>query len=113
YNTATIDALIGQAWTEEEYAAISEQVKNLVGIREYAGQYIVKTYVDAAFLQARSNNSDASDELLDRVILINKELARKRDDFKMDYIDPNTGKWVPGRFITEMPAEAAGLVEVD
>ena len=101
YNSPTRDALLGQAWTEEEYEAIETQVNNLVGIREYPGNYIIKNYVNSAFLQAYTYSSDASDELLDRIMYINKEISRKRDDFKMDYFDASTGEYVPGRYINE------------
>lgn len=101
YNSPTRDALLGQAWTEEEYEAIETQVNNLVGIREYPGNYIIKNYVNSAFLQAYTYSSDASDELLDRILYINKEISRKRDDFKMDYFDASTGEYVPGRYINE------------
>ncbi len=99
YNTPTLEALLSQAWTEEEYAAVKSQTEQLVGIREYPGNYIIKTYVNSAFMQAYSYYSDASDELLDRVPSINKEIARKRNDFKMDYFDLS-GKYYPGRYIT-------------
>lgn len=101
YNSPTKEALLGQAWTEEEFEAMTTQTNNLVGIREYPGNYIVATYVNSAFLQAYTYSSDASDELLDRILYINKEIARKRDDFKMDYFDPNTGEYIPGRYISE------------
>ena len=100
YNTPTIEALLGQAWTDEEYEAIKAQAEQLVGIREYPGNYIIKTYVNSAFMQAYSYYSDASDELLDRIPYINREIARKRDDFKMDYFDID-GEYHPGRYITE------------
>ena len=100
YNTPTLEALLGEAWTDEEYEAIKAQTEQLVGIREYPGNYIIKTYVNSAFMQAYSFYSDASDELLDRVPSINKEIARKRDDFKMDYFDIS-GEYHPGRYITE------------
>ncbi|MBR5767832.1 MAG: extracellular solute-binding protein [Clostridia bacterium] len=101
YNTATVSAFLGQAWTTEEYAAISEQFSQIAGIREFPGNYIIPTYVDAAFFKAYGQASDASDELLDRMLLINKELSRKRDDFKMDYYDLTTGQYVKGRYISE------------
>ena len=101
YNSPTKDALLGQAWTDEEYAALKAQTDNLVGIREYPGNYIIKTYVNSAFLQAYNNSSNASDELLDRILYINKEISRKREDFKMDYYDVATGEYVPGRYINE------------
>ena len=101
YNSPTKDALLGQAWTDEEYAALKAQTDSLVGIREYPGNYIIKTYVNSAFLQAYNNSSNASDELLDRILYINKEISRKREDFKMDYYDVATGEYVPGRYINE------------
>ncbi|MBP5208149.1 MAG: extracellular solute-binding protein, partial [Clostridia bacterium] len=101
YNTATVSALLGQAWTTKEYAAISEQFSQIAGIREIPGNYIIPTYVDAAFFRAYGQASDPSDEVLDRMLLINKELSRKRDDFKMDYYDLTTGEYVKGRYISE------------
>ncbi len=101
YNSPTLEAFLSQAWTQEEYEAISTQMKYLAGIPEYPGNYIVRTYVNSAFLQANSRSSDASEELLDRIIYINKEISRKRADFKMDYYDVSTGEYVPGRYISE------------
>lgn len=57
--------------------------------------------MNSAFLQAYTYSSDASDELLDRILYINKEISRKRDDFKVDYFDASTGEYVPGRYINE------------
>ena len=126
YNSPTRDALLGQAWTEEEYEAMQTDFSYdpdfyryaegqmqklndeadlirwlLESIREYPGNYIIKNYVNSAFLQAYTYSSDASDELLDRILYINKEISRKRDDFKMDYFDASTGEYVPGRYINE------------
>jgi ABC-type glycerol-3-phosphate transport system substrate-binding protein len=99
YNAPTIDALLGQAWTDEELAALREQTKWLAGIPEYPGNYIIGTYVNSAFMNVYNTSSDAAEQLQDRVVYINKEIARKRDDFKMDYIDI-TGKYHPGRYYT-------------
>ena len=99
YNSPTIDALLDQAWTEEERAAIEAQTSQLVGIPEYPGNYIIGTYVNSAFMNVYSTSSDAAEQLQDRVVYINKEIARKRDDFKMDYIDIK-GKYHSGRFYT-------------
>ncbi|MBO4769781.1 MAG: hypothetical protein J5563_03250, partial [Clostridia bacterium] len=84
-----------------EREAISTAISDLVGIREYPGNYIVPTYVNAAFLRSYTYSSDASDELLDRIVYINKEISRKRDDFKMDYFDVSTKEYHPGRYIAE------------
>ena len=99
YNSPTIEALLDQAWTESERAAIEAQTSQLVGIPEYPGNYIIGTYVNSAFLNVYNTSSDAAEQLQDRVVYINKEIARKRDDFKMDYIDIK-GKYHSGRFYT-------------
>ncbi len=101
YNTANTEAILGQAWTDSEREAISTALSDLVGIREYPGNYIVPTYVNAAFLRSYTYSSDASNELLDRILYINKEISRKRDDFKMDYFDASTKEYHPGRYIAE------------
>ncbi len=98
YNTPTIEALLDQAWTAEERAAIEAQAAQLVGVREYPGNYIIKTYVNSAFMKVYGSFSDASDELLDRIPYINKEIARKREDFKMDWFDMS-GEYHEGRYI--------------
>ncbi len=99
YNAPTIDALLGQAWTDKELAALKEQTKWLAGIPEYPGNYIIGTYVNSAFMNVYNTSSDAAEQLQDRVVYINKEIARKRDDFKMDYIDIE-GKYHKGRYYT-------------
>jgi ABC-type glycerol-3-phosphate transport system substrate-binding protein len=99
FNTPTIEALLGQAWTAEEKAAIEKQAEQLVGVREYPGNYIIKTYVSSAFMKVYGSFSNASDELLDRIPYINKEIARKRKDFKMDWFDMS-GEYHEGRYIT-------------
>ncbi len=98
YNTPTIEALLDQAWTAEEREAIEKQAAQLVGVREYPGNYIIKTYVNSAFMKVYGSFSDASDELLDRVPYINKEISRKREDFKMDWFDMSGG-YHEGRYI--------------
>ena len=99
YNAPTIDALLGQAWTEKELAALREQTQWLAGIPEYPGNYIIGTYVNSAFMNVYNTSSDAAEQLQDRVVYINKEIARKRDDFKMDYIDIK-GKYHSGKYYT-------------
>ena len=99
YNSPTIKALLSQAWTDKEREALEKQTSQIVGIPEYPGNYIIGTYVNSAFMNVYNTSSDAAEQLQDRVVYINKEIARKRDDFKMDYIDI-TGKYHKGRYYT-------------
>ncbi|MDD6799199.1 MAG: extracellular solute-binding protein [Firmicutes bacterium] len=95
--TATTGALLKLAWTDYEYEAIKTQLDALVGIPEYPGNYIVGTYVNAAFQDVYAKSSDPSTQMLDRVLNINKEISRKRREFRMDYYDLNStqnGQWI-------------------
>ncbi len=108
YKSSSIDALLSQAWTAEEYEAFKTQTENLAGVPEYPGIYILKGYVNSAYLAVRNQSSDASDEMLEYIVKINREISRKRDDFKMDYYDVVTGEYHPGRYISE---PVLGLIE--
>ena len=81
YNTANVNALLSLAWTEDELKAVSIQLKNLVGIPEYPGSYIVPVYVDNAFMDVYNNGTNAVSAMLDRILDINKEISRKRREF--------------------------------
>ncbi len=84
YATANTEAMLGQPWTDEEYAAISKQMEYLVGNPEYPGQYIVNTYVNNAFADVYNNSTDPVDAMLDRILDMNKEITRKRGEFDME-----------------------------
>ncbi len=97
YNTANVNALLSLAWTEDELKAVSIQLKNLVGIPEYPGSYIVPVYVDNAFMDVYNNGTNAVSAMLDRILDINKEISRKRREFKMDYLEISySGSFVEG-----------------
>jgi ABC-type sugar transport system, periplasmic component len=97
YNTANVNALLSLAWTDQEYTAVSTQLKNLVGIPEYPGSYIVPVYVDNAFMEVYNSKTNAINSMLDRILDINKEISRKRKEFKMDYLPISySGSYVEG-----------------
>ena len=87
YNTANINALLSLAWTEDEYKAVSTQLKYLVGIPEYPGSYIVPVHVNNAFLSVYNDGANPITAMQDRIIDIDKEISRKRKEFKMDYLE--------------------------
>ncbi len=78
------NVFLAQPWTESEKAAIVDQVDSLAGIPYYPGNYIIATYVDSAFQVVYSNRTNPADELLNRVVYINREISRKRADFLME-----------------------------
>lgn len=92
YSTANEAALAEMPWSTSEYRALAAQMKNLVGIPEYPGSYIISRYVKFAFLavynqDATSTGENAEEALLDVIIDINKEISRKRKEFHLEYYE--------------------------
>ena len=82
--TANLNALLDQPWTTFELEAVKTQINALSAIPEYPGGYIVGVYVSNAFLAVNNSKVDSSEAMLDRILDINKEISRKRREFKMD-----------------------------
>ncbi len=87
FNTANIEVLGMQPWTDEEWAAISQQLDNLVSYPNYPGNYIIGVHVNNAFMAAYNDGVDPAEALLDRVLDIHTEINRKRKEFGMDYYE--------------------------
>ena len=85
YNTANLNALLNQAWTPEEIGAIKDQITYLKGIPYNPGDYNISRYVEFAFLAVYNSNANAVDSLLNYVVDIDKELARKRKEYHLPY----------------------------
>lgn len=86
YNTANLNALLQQAWTDEEFNALVEQIGHLKGIPFNPGDYNIGRYVNFAFLAVYNTKANAVDSLLNYVVDIDKELARKRKEYHLPYI---------------------------
>lgn len=92
YNTANIQAIEELPWTASEYRALQSQMQHLKGIPEFPGSYIITRYVQFAFMNVYNSSGSATgnsavESLLDYVIIINKELNRKRKEFDLAYDD--------------------------
>ena len=86
YNTANLNALLQQAWTDEEFNALVDQIGYLKGIPFNPGDYNIGRYVNFAFLAVYNSKANAVDSLLNYVVDIDKELARKRKEYHLPYI---------------------------
>jgi hypothetical protein len=67
-------------------------MQHLKGIPEFPGSYIITRYVQFAFMNVYNSSGSATgnsavESLLDYVIIINKELNRKRKEFDLAYDD--------------------------
>ena len=87
YNTANLNALLDQAWTDDERDAMLEQIPHLKGIPYNPGDYNISRYVGFAFLAVYNSKANAVDSLLNYVVDIDKELSRKREEYHLPFID--------------------------
>ena len=86
YNTANLNALLSQAWTDDERDAMREQIPHLKGLPFNPGDYNISRYINFAFLAVYNSNANAVDQFLDYVVDINKELSRKREEYHLPYL---------------------------
>lgn len=84
YPTANIDALAELPWPTKDYKVLSEQMKNSCGVPVIVGSYIVGRYIDNAFRAVINNGVNPNDSLYINVLKINKEIARKRQEFGLE-----------------------------
>ena len=82
--TANVNALEALSWTADEYAALSAQMNNLVGTPEIPGGYYTARAIDFAFSATYTGKEKAVDALLNNIIAIDEEIARKRHEFGLD-----------------------------
>ena len=87
HSTANKKALESMPWTNDEFTEISRQFNNLASIPNYPGYYIIDRYTNFAFLSAYNNDADPSSELLSYIKTINKEITRKREEFKLETLE--------------------------
>ena len=85
--TANRVALASMPWTPDEYVEIQKQFENLASVPNYPGYYIIDRYTDFAFLSAYNDDADPSDEILSYINTINKEITRKREEFKLETLE--------------------------
>ncbi len=82
--TANKVALASMPWTTEEYIEVSKQFQMLAAVPNYPGNYYIDRYTGFAFLDAYNDDADPTTELLSYINTINKEITRKRTEFKLE-----------------------------
>lgn len=87
HSTANLNALSSLPWTTEEYKSVDLQFKNLASIPNYPGSYIIGRYTKFAFLDAYNDKADPVKELLGYIPTINKEITKKRTEFKLETLE--------------------------
>ena len=87
HSTANGKALESMPWTYEEYTEVAKQFTNLASIPNYPGSYIIGRYTEFAFLSAYNDSADPRTEILSYINIINKEITRKREEFKLETLE--------------------------
>ncbi len=87
HSTANYEALASMPWTYDEYAELAKQFNNLAAIPNYPGYYIIERYTNFAFMAAYNDDADPKTELLSYINIINKEITRKREEFKLETLE--------------------------
>ncbi len=85
--TANREALESMPWTRAEYIEVSKQFENLAAVPNYPGYYIIDRYTNFAFLSAYNDDADPTTELLSYINIINTEITRKREEFKLETLE--------------------------
>ncbi len=87
HNTANREALASMPWTTEEYVEVNKQFSNLASVPNYPGAYYIDRYTNFAFLAAYNEDADPVTQLRNYINLINKEITRKREEFKLETLE--------------------------
>ncbi len=103
YATANMQALKDLAWSTSEYKALANQFERLAAVPNYHGSYIIARYTNFAFLDAVNDGADPVEALQSYVTTINKELARKRQEFDGKVFEDGSTFDVPVLDIGEEP----------
>ena len=81
YGTANTVAFESIQWNAEQAAVMREQRENTVAVEEIPGNYYIARNLSFAFRAVVYSNKNLRDTLYEYNIEINKELARKQEEF--------------------------------
>ena len=81
YNTANVDALLGQSWTAQEKKNLEQQFASLKGTPMSPGNYIVARFTNFAFYNVVDDGEVAAEAMRGYVDDIDHELSRKRAEY--------------------------------
>jgi ABC-type glycerol-3-phosphate transport system substrate-binding protein len=84
YPTANNGAFRRLAWGAEQMAVLEEQRSWTVGVPEVPGGYFVNRHIVNAVRRVINEGQDTRETLLDYAIVINGELAKKRQEFGLE-----------------------------
>ncbi|HKL99415.1 MAG TPA: extracellular solute-binding protein [Mobilitalea sp.] len=87
--TANLDALENLSWPVDDYTELMAQFEQIRGIRQVPGGYYTWRNVNNAFYTVTTDTDTATprEELMEKVIYINAEIAYKMDELDIDLMN--------------------------
>lgn len=84
--TANTEAFVQLDWPVSDLETLLEQRENLLGIPQVPGSYFTWRNINNAFYSVTTETDTVSprEELMDKILLINEEIAFKRAEFDLD-----------------------------
>ncbi|MBD3919689.1 extracellular solute-binding protein [Paenibacillus sp. PR3] len=89
YPTANLEVLKQLPWSNKDSKQIVQQFNDTVGIPEVPGGYMTTRAIDYAFRAVVTGGLNSRETLYLNSKTIDKELAKKRKEFHLSYLDPN------------------------
>ncbi len=80
---ANIEALSEQPWTEKEYKTLEQCLRDSFNVPAYPGNYFVARYANFVINRGYTEGADPGEMLFEYASAMNKEITRKRREFKL------------------------------
>ncbi len=80
---ANLEALAEQPWTDSEYKTLLTCLESAYSVPSYPGSYFIDRYANFVVNRGYSENADASNMLQEYTPVMNREITRKRKEFKL------------------------------
>lgn len=80
---ANIEALSEQPWTDKEYKTLKQCLEDSFNVPAYPGYYFIARYANFVVNRGYMEGADVSEMLFEYAPVMNKEITRKRKEFKL------------------------------
>lgn len=108
---ANIAAIKELPWNKDDLDALVDQIDSVKLLPQYPGTYIITRYVNFAVNNAYNEGADPIEQLLGYTSAINKEVARKRNEFGFETLE--VGQTLAKKRLGQALEEMNGLSESD
>lgn len=90
YSAANPDVIKQLPWSREEVKTLTSQLEHTKGLPEVPGAYMTTRMIDYAFKNVVTDGQNPREALFLNAKTINKELTKKREEFGLSTVEPDT-----------------------